>query len=330
MVLFPGALGDFICFLPALERLALGKEADLFARTEYADLLPPPIGVRSLECHEIGRLFVPGAGGEERLKRFFARYSPIYSWLGGGQRDFAENLRLLSGAEARIFPFRPCGSRIHMVDYFLSCLGIGTARGAPPDIPIRSDAMDWCRRFWRQNGLEGKKALILAPGSGAREKNWPAEFYTMVAEWWEQKYDGKAVVVLGPVEEERARDRNHWGRAVVIRGLDLARLAAFISRSDFYLGNDSGITHLAAALGVETVALFGPTAPWQWAPYGKKVTVITKNVDCSPCPPAAMKSCPHHECLTALTPACVISRLEELLEKTRRSGALLDKGGGRD
>lgn len=318
LVVFPGALGDFICFLPALERLAMGTEADLFARAEYADLLPPPIRARSLERYEIRRLFIPGAEGEERLKRFFACYSHIYSWLGSGQRDFVENLQLLAGGAARIFPFRPSGSRIHMADYFLSCLGIGTPRGAPPDIPIRPDAIDWCRRFWRQNGLEGKKALVLAPGSGAQEKNWPAEFYAMVAEWWEQEYDGKAVVVLGPVEEERARDRNPRGRAVVIRGLDLARLAALISRCDFYLGNDSGVTHLAAALGVETVALFGPTDPLQWAPYGRRVTVITRNVDCSPCSSSAMKSCPHHKCLTALTPASVTSGLEELLKETQR------------
>lgn len=330
LVVFPGALGDFICFLPALERLAMGTEAHLFARTEYADLLPPPIRARSLERYEISRLFIPGAEAEERLKRFFARYSHIYSWLGNGQRDFVENLQILCGGKARIFPLRPCGSRIHMVDYFLSCLGVGIPREAPPDIPIRPDAMDWCHRVWRQNGLEGKKVLVLAPGSGAREKNWPAEFYVMVAEWWEQEYDGKAVVVLGPVEEERERDRNHWGRAVVIRGLDLAKLAAFISRCDFYLGNDSGVTHMAAALGVETVALFGPTNPLQWSPYGKKVTMITKNVDCSPCPPSVMKSCPHRKCLATLAPAYVISRLEELLKKTRRRGELLDKGGGRD
>ncbi|MEK6561721.1 MAG: glycosyltransferase family 9 protein, partial [Candidatus Binatota bacterium] len=73
------------------------------------------------------------------------------------------------------------------------------------------------------------------------------------------------------------------------------------------------VTHLAAAVGAKTVALFGPTDPVQWAPRGKRVTVITRNVECSPCLSSVMKSCLHHKCLTALSPDYVIGRLKELL-----------------
>ncbi|MEK7783617.1 MAG: glycosyltransferase family 9 protein, partial [Candidatus Binatota bacterium] len=85
-------------------------------------------------------------------------------------------------------------------------------------------------------------------------------------------------------------------------------------RCDLYLGNDSGVTHLASVLGVETVALFGPTDPLQWALRGKRHTVITQNVECSPCLPPVMNSCPHRKCLTMLSPDYVIRRLEKLLQ----------------
>ena len=313
-VIFPGALGDFICFLPALRELVRGREADLFARTEYGELLPATVRTRSLERYEVRRLFVPGAGSDEGLKHFFGSYSCIYSWMGSGQKDFVRNLKALCDGRLKVFPFLPTGSRIHMVDYFLSCLGIESPKEVPQDIPIKSDALAWCRWFWRQSGLEGKKVLILSPGSGARAKNWPREFYMAVAEWWEKRFNGLTVVILGPVEEERERDGDHWGRARIVRGVELGKVAALISRCDLYLGNDSGVSHLASALGVETVALFGPTDPLQWALRGKRHTVITQNVECSPCLPPVMNSCPHRKCLTMLSPDYVIRRLEKLLQ----------------
>ncbi len=60
----------------------------------------------------------------------------------------------------------------------------------------------------------------------------------------------------------------------VIEGLDLPQLAALLARAKAYLGNDSGVTHLAAAVGVPTVALFGPTLPDVWAPLGESVRVL--------------------------------------------------------
>lgn len=330
LVFFPGALGDFICFLPALEKLATATEVDLYARTEYAGLPPAPVRVYSLERYEVSRLFVPGAEREERLQRFFGPYSRIYSWMGSGQQDFVKHVQMLAGGKLSIFPFRPSGSRIHMVDYFLSCVGIEAPREMLPDILIRPGALAWRRWFWRRSGLEGKRVLVLSPGSGAREKNWPIGSYMAVAEWWEKKFDGQSVVVLGPVEEEREQNGNCWGNARVVRGLELAKLAALISRCDLYLGNDSGVSHLAAAVGVKTVALFGPTDPLQWAPRGRRVTVVTQNVECSPCLPQVMKLCPHRKCLNALSPDSVIHRLEELLKMTNRSGSLLDKVGCRD
>ena len=217
-----------------------------------------------------------------------------------------------------------------MADYFLSCLGIETPREDLPDIPITSDALAWCRWFWRQSGLAGKKVLVLSPGSGAREKNWPIGFYMAVVEWWQKRFDGEAVIVLGPVEEEREQSGNHWGRARVVCGLGLKKVAALIRRCDIYLGNDSGVSHLAAGLGVQTVALFGPTDPVQWAPRGKRVTVLSQKVECSPCLTPVMKSCQHHKCLTTLSPGHVIQKLEELLEKANHHANLLDKGGCRD
>ena len=302
LVLFPGALGDFLCFLPTLKKLAARGSLDLMARTEYADLVPSTVRVRSLECHEVARLYAPGAEHEEGLGRFWGSYSQIYSWTGGGQIDFEGHLRAISKGKVEIFPFLPYGPQIHLVDYYLSCIGVKSAGRLHPTIRLRPGALAWSRRFWRRHKLKGAKVLALAPGSGARAKNWPITFYKTVADSWQREWGGKVIIILGPVEEERAEIDHLFQEAIMVRRLNLANLAAVIRHCDLYVGNDSGVTHLAAASGVEVIALFGPTDPAQWAPRGKGVTVVRQEVECSPCERTTMKVCPHRKCLTTLTP----------------------------
>ena len=74
LALFPGALGDFICFLPALRALAENGRVDLLARSEYVAIAPPDVTTTSLERYEVSRLFVAGCEGDERVRRFFAPY----------------------------------------------------------------------------------------------------------------------------------------------------------------------------------------------------------------------------------------------------------------
>lgn len=321
LVLFPGALGDFVCFLPALETLASEREVELWARTEYADLAPCGVTVRSIERYEISRLFVPGAEGEEGLRDFFAGYGGVYSWMGSSRPDFVGRLKALSRGRLQIFPFRPDGSRMHMIDYYLSCLGVKAEGTAFPTIPAPGVAvLEWRDRFWQKNGLGPKQVLVIAPGSGAREKNWPLSHFRAVGEWWEKRVGGRVIVLWGPVERERGTRAATDDWALGLSGLGLAEVAAVLGRCDLYLGNDSGITHLAAALGVQTAALFGPSSPEQWAPRGKRVKVISQGMECSPCAGPVMKSCPHRKCLTTLSPEMVIRHLERILRRGARLG----------
>src|SRR5437764_12123088 len=99
-VLFPGALGDFICFLPALEVLARRSQADLFARIEFAGLVPPQVKVRSLECFEVSRLFASETTSDERLHDFFVSYMGIYSCIGSREKEIVNQLANFLGGDA--------------------------------------------------------------------------------------------------------------------------------------------------------------------------------------------------------------------------------------
>ena len=314
LVLFPGAFGDFVCFLSALSALMEDSPVDLLARTEFADLAPAAVKVASLERYEIRRLFVAGAQDDERVRDFFSSYAAVYSWMGSQAPEFVRQLESVSQGRARIFPFRPRDQKIHQRDYYLACLARPNRKPPLGAIAPRPQAVEWCDHFWREHSLGDRAVLTLAPGSGAAEKNWPIHFYRAVAEWWRHSMHGAAVLLNGPVEEERGGFNVLSDCCETARNLDLAQVAALLARSDLYLGNDSGITHLAAAVGVPTVALFGPSDALEWAPQGKRVAVLSRNVECSPCEISVMKSCPHRKCLTAFYPTDVIGELEKLPE----------------
>jgi ADP-heptose:LPS heptosyltransferase len=135
-----------------------------------------------------------------------------------------------------------------------------------------------------------------------------------VIRWWRQEIGGTVLLILGAVEQERGGSELLENECVVARGLRLAQTAALLARSDLYLGNDSGISHLVAALGVRTLALFGPSDARQWAPRGEKVNVLRRAIDCSPCTEPTMKACPHRACLTELHPQEIITMLANVPE----------------
>jgi glycosyl transferase family 9 (putative heptosyltransferase) len=316
-VLFPGALGDFICFLPALQKLARNADVDLFARSEFADIVPSRVTVRSLECNEITRLFVANTAGDQQLQDFFGVYAAVYSWLGSRQSEFVQQLTSLSCGRARIYPFQPTNSSIHQTDYYLSCVGRDSTSSLEPEVELRPEGVDWCAQFCAIHELRRQPLLVIAPGSGAREKNWPEDFFLAVVKWWREVVNGVVVLLAGPVEEERGGIERLRANCLVASGLTLSQAAALLARSDLYLGNDSGISHLAAAVGIRTIALFGPSNARQWAPRGKRVTIVNRKMECSPCQIPQMKNCPHRACLTELHPTNVIDVLATLPELSR-------------
>lgn len=321
-VIFPGALGDFICLLPALQSLLRGSRIDFYAHCEFADLVPAGVTVRSLESAAISSLFVEPTLHDSRLQDQFGAYARVYSWMGSQQPMFVRQLQAATDGRVKIFPFRPAATNEHQTDYYLRCLGSAEVLCSEAAVELHDKALRWCQNFWTKNSLQGRAVLTIAPGSGAREKNWPEEFFLAVADGWRERTGGIVLLLIGPVEAARGgidRLREHcWA----VSDLRLSQVAALIKRSTVYLGNDSGISHLAAAVGAATVVLFGPSDPRQWGPRGRRVTVIRRPIHCSPCSTESMKSCPHRACLSEISPAEVIEAMTALPEL-----ASLTRGG---
>jgi ADP-heptose:LPS heptosyltransferase len=268
-----------------------------------------------LECSEVRQLFVTDGAIGSGVKQFFSRYAAIYSWCARQQANFVDRLQEAWLGKAKVFSFRPELVTMPQSDYYLSCLNFYVSQMTAPLVELRAEARRRCDSFCHREEIGLEPLLIIAPGSGAKEKNWPAAYYLEVAHWWRGQLGGKVVVIVGPVEDERGGTEELASSCIVARALDLAELAALLARCDVYIGNDSGVSHLAAAVGAPTFAVFGPSDERQWAPRGRTVSLLRHQIACAPCGHTAMKLCQHRRaCLTEVSPAEVIHEMRKLLK----------------
>lgn len=117
--------------------------------------------------------------------------------------------------------------------------------------------------------------IVAHAGAGGEAKRWPAQRWAALAEAWQA--EGRAVrLVAGPVERERLSTSERATLDAAGLGVidDLGALARTLAGARLFVGHDTGPTHLAAQLGVPTLALFGPTDPALWAPVGPGVRVL--------------------------------------------------------
>lgn len=130
----------------------------------------------------------------------------------------------------------------------------------------------------RQRGrdLAGAAGYVVChPGSGGVGKCWhPLGFARALA-----RVERPVVVALGPAEVERGLDPSSFAGAQVVLEPSIDDLVALLAGADAYVGNDAGPTHLAAALGTPTVAVFGPTDPARWGPRGDRVHIVQGDLD---------------------------------------------------
>jgi hypothetical protein len=245
LLIRPGAIGDCVLSLPALEWL----------RTEYTEVWTPnavvPLirfadRVYSIASIGLDLLGLPGIEAPSGLVERLPSFDSIVSWYGTNREEFRD---AVAGLPFVFLPSLPAADeRGHAADYFLRAAG-----GEGLAIP-RIECPAVARR----------DSIVIHPFSGSARKNWPLE-----------RYRGLAARLPLPVEwcagpEEELAD--------AVRFENLYELGRWIAGARLYIGNDSGITHLAAAAGTPVLALFGPTDPAIWAPRGD-VTVLHGDLD---------------------------------------------------
>jgi ADP-heptose:LPS heptosyltransferase len=183
---------------------------------------------------------------------------------------------------------------------------------------LKESDREWAKDFWRSQGVtleERPKVIVLHPGSGSKKKVWPLERFLNLAQTLQDHLGSRILIVLGPAEGpevQKAFQEMGPPSPILAKGLTLLQLASVMEGCWFFIGNDSGISHMAAALGLPTMAIFGPTDQRVWSPRGEKTFVVRRGVHCSPCPQERFFQCKDFECLRGIEMGEVLGGLERI------------------
>jgi heptosyltransferase-2 len=216
----------------------------------------------------------------------------------------------------------------HQVYYYLNIIdalredgGGGGKVGGPldkaPRIYLTADEEAWAGDFLEKNNLKDSDLVGVAPGASyGPAKRWPAEYFSELLGRLSGSHGAVSIIFGGPDDAVVCKEvsENTKAKHLNLAGsISLRHFMALLKRTRLFITNDSGPMHIASALGVPTVAVFGSTDPALTGPLGNAKVILNKQ-DCSPC---FDRTCRfgHYECLKSVTPDEVYGAAEGLLKE---------------
>lgn len=245
LLIRPGGIGDCITCFPVMEWLC-ADYTEVWVPGAVVPLVQFANRARSIASTGLDLVGLEGVAIPENLREKLAGFDEIVSWYGSNRAEFRDAARSLN-ANWRFLPALPPNSAIQPVTDFHA-----SQVGAPPGLIPRVRVSQTPRR----------ETIVIHPFSGGRVKNWPLE-----------KFRELARALPLPVEwtagaEEELPEAHRFE--------DLFKLAEWIAGASLYIGNDSGITHLAAAAGVHAIGLYTAANAPVWSARGEAVHHVVK------------------------------------------------------
>lgn len=339
LVIRAGGIGDTLLLLPFLkylERQHPGVEIGLAGKPERMRLAATQLKaarVYDLDS-DLAWLFVHDVSVPEREGGMLRSQDWIIRFAAHPGDAFDENLRRLGcprlssipalppedyERHAAFYPFDALGM-VCSPEMLSECLPEWFLEDRHTFVPLERDSSGvWPRP---------SRAVVFFPGAGSREKRWPLEHWDRLLKEVLRRTAEFVVILAGPAEEGDTLERlwrNRGERMALARGLPLSDLPYLLSRVKAYIGSDCGVTHLAALMGVPTLALFTSTDPGRWGPLGRRSWVF-RGATLYRYPQwieGAGKSSP--AALSALAPEAVLAWLESVLASA--PGESLDPAG---
>ena len=243
----------------------------------------------------------------------------LIAWLARiprrmGYRTDGRGLLLTHGV-----PVDEQARQLHHVEYYLDMLRRFeiTTRDRSLNLFTTPDEDAAMAELLAGHGI-GRGDVLLGINPGATygaAKRWYPDRFAAVADELAHRWGARVVVTGGPGEAAIAADiaAAMTSPCLVMAGKTSVReLMALIKRCDFFITNDSGPMHIAAAFGIPLVAVFGSTDHTTTSPWSDRTVIVRRDTDCAPC---LLRECPtDHRCMTAVTVEDVVEAAERLLE----------------
>jgi heptosyltransferase-2 len=273
LVIRGGALGDFVLTLPAIRLLREGFPSAQLEVLGYkhlvalAEMSGYADAARSIEYAGLAGFFSDAGELSPELVEYFGGFQQIVSYLFDPDQVFSNNLKR-AGVRNFLAGSPHLTGREHAARQLarpLESLALYLQDPAAVIVPNEKRTVN-------------PMLLAIHPGSGSESKNWPLQrFQDLTSAFLAEKEERRILIVGGEADEARLAELTRALSTEKIEfacNLALPELAGRLQNCACYLGHDSGVSHLAAAVGVPSLLLFGPTDPAVWAPANKQVKVL--------------------------------------------------------
>ncbi|HLJ33385.1 MAG TPA: glycosyltransferase family 9 protein [Ktedonobacteraceae bacterium] len=287
IIIRPGAIGDTLLTLPAIEKLRQHYEDPdhpIYPQRPHitfvgnAAVLPLLLASGLVdETHDYDErrwssLFAANGIRNQELREMVRSAERVICLLRDPDGIVMHNLSAAGVHRITIAPGRPEeGKGPHEASYLANVMGVRFFEDERFTLRLNV--------FPKKTALHERRAFAIHPGSGGAQKCWPPASFADVITRLRRR--GTPVTLLsGPADTERLEEivrllpSDSKKSLTILDNLPLLEVARHLLSCGRYLGNDSGITHLAAMLGVPTIALFGPSNPGIWHPIGRYVKII--------------------------------------------------------
>ncbi len=248
--------------------------------------------------------------------------SALIPWLAGIPQRWGKASDGRSLLLTRRFHEQAPPAERHEVEYYrdlLRSFGISAEQSAPM-LAVTAQEEQVALTLLAEHGISAEE-MVLGINAGASfgsAKRWYPERFAGVAQHLAASWGARVVLFGGPDEQEIVAviERELAGNCLNLAGKTTVRqLMALIKRCNFFVSNDSGPMHIAAAFGVPLVAIFGPTDHSGTAPCSERAVIIRQDQPCAPC---KLRVCPtDHRCMTAVTVDDVVHGAEQLWRSLR-------------
>jgi ADP-heptose:LPS heptosyltransferase len=283
-----GALGDLLLSVPALRCLSRsGRRVHLACGRDGGELLRALGAVDEVSFS--GRAAYASLFGtvvDRSLREQLARFSSCLVFTTKPDSPLVRNLSAIIPSTRPVITIPPAEVKRHVAAFRLEQVcpdvlleDLYPLLSVPPDLKEAGRGL-LSRAGWK----EGQSLVVLHPGSGGKKKCWPLSRYLAIAEMVLGDESVSCLFLCGPAEEEDVRQAirrftDGRDRCVLICDAALPDLAGLLALCSIFVGNDSGISHLAGLLDRSVLVLFGPTEPSLWRPLGCGVKILSADAD---------------------------------------------------
>jgi ADP-heptose:LPS heptosyltransferase len=306
LIIHQGALGDVVLTFAGL--IALRKRfsrIDILCQDQIGRLTVKLELVDKgypLEAAYFATLFCDRA--DAKIKDRIRSYEKIVVFSFSAELENTIN-QISTSPCVRIPPRPSPRDRINVAEFLLQKLMAG---GLIEAVVANDLVSDWQQHNRKAGRSMDTTKIIIHPGAGSVRKRWPLARFLELAQVLEER-GWQPQFVCGPAETDLDAKIKNQNRPAH-RFSQLTDLADWIETAGGYIGNDSGISHLAAYLGLPCVVVFGPTDPARWTPPGLRVQVVRPALDCEPCFEIEPHNCDRPACLTDATLESVLQAFD--------------------